>query len=326
MPCQGYIYLKRTAMIKKLLFVITGFLLLLSPAAAQEDWGLIRVCCAHLRAKPAHSSEMVTEAILGTPVRILEKENGWYRIQTPDDYESWVHPASVVLKTPGEMRDWRSSARYVYTAFQGFIYEKPQKHSAPVTDVVSGCILNATGRATKGYVPVALPDGRKGYAKKGEVAGLNRWAAQSPDIDRMEAFARRMMGSTYLWGGTSVKGTDCSGFTRIIYFTSGILLMRDASQQAKTGEPVPAGDHKNYRKGDLLFFGKDAGHVDHVGMYLNDGMFIHSSGLVHVSSLDKDSPFYHPANLVCVRRILSRPGTPGITRIKDHPWYIENKL
>lgn len=311
---------------KRLFLILTGILFLILPTAAQEEWGLVRVCCAHLRAKPAHSSEMVTEAIMGTPVKILEKENGWFRIQTPDEYISWVHPASVTLLTTEKMHGWRHSARYVYTAFQGFIYEKPSKSSEPVSDIVSGCILSADGRATKGYLPVTLPDGRKGFAKKSELTVLNRWATRSPDIGYMESFSRRMMGSTYLWGGTSVKGTDCSGFTRIIYFTSGILLRRDASQQARTGEELPADDWKNCETGDLLFFGNDAGRIDHVGMYLKDGMFIHSSGRVHISSLDKGSPLYHDARLVCIRRMLSRTGTPGITRIGDHPWYFENKL
>lgn len=284
-------------------------------------WGQISLCCAHLRAKPSHASELSTEALMGTPVKILGKEGEWYHILTPDEYESWVHPASLSLKSSQEMKEWREAERYIYTVFQGFIYETPERDALPVSDIVAGCILTAGEQVRGKYIAVTLPDGRKGYVKKEEVQRLREWAGTSADVKKMVAFARQMTGSTYLWGGTSVKGTDCSGFTRIIYYSAGILLMRDASQQARTGEQLKPEEWQTCKTGDLLFFGNDAGRVNHVAFYLGNGEFIHSSGRVRINSLDKNSRLFMSLDLVGISHILSRVGTPGITLIKEHPWY-----
>ena len=53
----------------------------------EKTRGIVTVCCAHLRSEPRHSAEMVSQAILGTPLLILEEQKGWYRVQTPDNYQ-----------------------------------------------------------------------------------------------------------------------------------------------------------------------------------------------------------------------------------------------
>ena len=99
------------------------------------------------------------------------------------------------------------------------------------------------------------------------------------------------MGIPYLWGGSSVKGVDCSGFVQSVFFRNGIILARDASLQALHGLPVDISDGFNrLKKGDLLFFGsKENGdsHVTHVALYLGNNEYINSSGRVH----DKQSGF-----------------------------------
>jgi cell wall-associated NlpC family hydrolase len=114
------------------------------------------------------------------------------------------------------------------------------------------------------------------------------------------------MGVPYLWGGTSSKGVDCSGFTKTIYFMNGKILPRDASQQVYAGELVD--ENKNFdqlRPGDLLFFGYAATdstqeRITHVGMWIGDNQFIHSPGLearVKISSVDPESEYYDAYNL-----------------------------
>jgi cell wall-associated NlpC family hydrolase len=131
-----------------------------------------------------------------------------------------------------------------------------------------------------------------------------------------------MMGSPYLWGGASSKATDCSGFVKLVYYAQGIILARDASQQARYGDPVDFTNMDKLQPGDLLFFGSSAQRISHEGIYLGKGDFIHSSGRVHISSIDPRDPKYNVnRNNVAARRILNSMNTEGIVRVKDHPWY-----
>lgn len=283
--------------------------------------GLVTVCCASLRGDSRHAAEMMTQAILGTPLRILERKEAWLLVQTPDNYISWIPANSVSLQDEAGWNAWKEAERYVYTGHQGYVYDAPDRQAGIVSDIVAGAILQADGKAGKGFIPVRFPDGRKGFLRSDECCELARWAARPLDMKQVVQTARQMMGSTYLWGGTSVKSADCSGFVKTAYFCGGVILSRDASQQALTGEILPADRWKECQTGDLLFFGNARGKVDHVALYLHDGQYIHSSGQVKLNSLDPDAADYRPSNFLSISRIKTRIGTPGITAVKDHPWY-----
>lgn len=285
----------------------------------EKPWGLVKLSIASLRTAGKHAAEMATQAIMGTPVKILEHAGDWARVQTPDQYISYVPKNSLYQMTQDQLDAWRQSTRYVVTVYQTQLVDAP-KEGTTVSDLVLGNILEYKGKKGK-YIKLATPDGREGYVHQSEVAELSSWAQQSFDAELIKKVAFRMMGSGYLWGGTSTKLTDCSGLVKVSYFANGIILQRDASQQALTGKIIAPENWKEAELGDLLFWGTKSGRVTHVGLYLKNGEYIHCSGQVKLNSLDKESPKWLSTPFLSISRINGMIGTKGITTVKEHPWY-----
>lgn len=267
-----------------------------------KTYGIVNVSVANLRVDPDFSSEMMTQALMGMPVRVLQRD-GWYRIQTPDNYIAWVHRVGIHPVTKEELTAWNRSEKIVVTSHYGFVYSRPDMRSQTVSDVVAGNRLKWEG--TKGaFYKVAYPDGREGYISKSISMPEGKWRAslkqEAADIIRT---AHTLMGVPYLWAGTSSKGVDCSGFMRTVLFMHDIIIPRDASQQAYVGQHIDiAPDFGNLQPGDLVFFGRRATaerkeRVVHVGMYIGNKRFIHSQGDVRISSFDPGDELFDEYNL-----------------------------
>lgn len=293
-----------------------------------KNWGLINLSVANLRAHPQHSAELVSQTIMGTPVRVLKEENSWYLVQTPDKYIAWVDSVAVCLKSKDEMDEWRNSERIIFLLSFG-LAKAPVKNEV-VTDLVAGSILELDN-SDMGNYRLNLPDGRLIEVEKIKCELFNDWKQkQISTTSILTQTARLFMGRPYLWGGTSAKGVDCSGFVKSVYFMNGIILARDASLQFLHGDPIlPEEGFLKLTEGDLVFFGRTEAEkkpmkVTHVGMYMNKGEYIHSSGRVRINSFDPKAENYNDYRSVAWlggRRILSRIGESGIIRVSEHPWY-----
>lgn len=275
-------------------------------------WAIVNVSVCNLRAEGDFSSEMMTQALMGMPVRVLERD-GWYRVQTPDRYIAWVHRVGIHPVTRKELEAWNRAEKVVVTAHYGFVYSCPDVKSQTVSDVVAGNRFRYEGR--KGaFFAVSYPDGRKGYLPRSMAQTETEWRkGLKQDAASIIATAKTLMGVPYLWAGTSSKGVDCSGFMRTTLFLHDIIIPRDASQQAYKGEHIDiASDFSNLQPGDLIFFGRKATperkeRVVHVGMYIGQGRFIHSQGDVRISSfLPNDELFdaYNLGRLLFATRVL----------------------
>ncbi len=299
--------------------------IVLLPEASLGDktWALTTLSVASMRTQPDHAAEMATQSLMGTPMKVLESCDGWYRVQTPDLYIGWMEGKGLVLFTAPEMERWKQSNRFVFNRISGNAFDSPDSKGMPVCDLVQSDIFEMEGEV-KGYLKIRIPDGRTGYVRKKDCLSWNEWINCKPSVQSIISFARQLLGVPYLWGGTSSKNVDCSGFTKTSYFTQGVILARDASQQVKYGDRLVYQDKELLQPGDLLFFGHIPQRITHVGMYLGNGKYIHASGLVRINSLDPNDPAFSEAllkNLRSSSRILNSLNTEGITLVKDHPWY-----
>src|SRR5690606_24908815 len=221
--------------------------------------------------------------------------------------------------------------KLMYRIDFGFCYANPQMSGPIVSDLVAGDILRKTGVQGK-FTSLLLPDGREAYVPTDETQSLESLSGKGvPDWEAIRNTAFQFMGRPYLWGGTSGKGVDCSGFTKMVYYLNGLELPRDASQQIRSGVDVPLDDElSSLEHGDLSFIGykpdgSTTNRITHVGIHLGNGRMIHSSQRVQVESLQPDDPDFsrnRRETLVAAKRMIV-DGSPaqGVNPIIHDPVY-----
>ena len=299
----------------------------------EKTYGVINVSVADVRMGASYAAEMGTQLLLGAPVQVLQHDD-WWRIKTAEGYVAWTTGGSFVRMTKDDFNKWITAKKIIFTDDYGFGYENPDEKKQRVSDLAFGNMLKLEADNGRFY-KVSYPDGRIAYVLKSQSKPYEEWltSIKLTEESILEK-ALTLKGIPYTWGGTSVKGMDCSGFTKTVMLMHGIILMRDASQQVKTGIPVDISNgYENLRPGDLMFFGKKAQdgkkeRIRHVAFYKGDKEFIHASGYIRINSLDSTKANYDELNtreFVRASRVIGAVDTKGIWRINNSPLYKEQK-
>lgn len=296
-----------------------------------HHWGIIPLSAIYIRKEPSFRAEIVTQALLGTPVKILDKKNGWLLIQTPDRYIGWTNTTIEPISRK-QLDQANSTPKAIVICHHAQLYTRPSRKSAPIMEVIMGNILTLQSPANgRRFATVSLPDGTTAYIATQHIRPLTRWwQSVSLTGQSIVELGQQFIGLPYLWGGTSARGMDCSGFTKTLFFMHGLILPRDASQQFYCGTPVDTtnGWH-NLQQGDLLFFGTrseqqpETLRITHVALSMGGARFIHASGKVKINSLnptDTDYDTYNTPRLLGVRRIIGAAPV-GLWHITEHEWY-----
>jgi len=309
--------------------IVDEISLLPDSTVGEKPYALVNVSAANFRATPRYSSELVTQALLGTPLKILKKQGSWHLVQTPDRYISWAPSGGIFPVTETELQNWRQTERVIFTGSFAQIFDT-ERMEDPVSDVTMGGILELLEQRWN-YVKVRFPDGREGYTAPQNWVSFSEFRETiRPDSASVENSAQKLKGHPYLWGGTSALAMDCSGFTKMIYFMHGIILARDASLQVRHGQSVNPGDSlENLQPGDLLFFGQKANEaqperITHVAISKGKTEYIHAAGKVEENSFDPQSEIYseyRKNTFINAQRVIGSEGTEGIWWVKEHPWY-----
>lgn len=303
--------------------ILDSVLVLPDPKLGEKTYGIIPLSVGNMRSKPGSAEELGTQVLMGMVVRVLKKQRGYYYVQSHDKYLGWIDGAEIHLVTQGEADAWSAAPKVIATTVYATVREQPSARSLPVSDLVAACMMKRLGDRGQ-WISVELPDGRKGFVERSAVQDYQTWK-QSRKLTGANIVrdAKALLGIPYLWGGTSTKGMDCSGYTKTVYRLNGLELNRDANQQATMGTPVLyTDDMRNFQTGDLLFFGQKAAvekseRITHVGIYLERKQFIHSSGRVQLGSFDPASPYFEGRLLerfVRARRVIPQMEVPEVTK------------
>ncbi len=294
--------------------VIDSVVLLPETSLGDSIYGIVDVSVGNIYHAPTYQSELVSQLLLGHTVKILKKHHGWLFVQSPDRYLGWAQPATILRVDSSQLAAYKSRQKLIVTSIYSTLYSAPGEKGATISDAVMADLLMPLGKVRASF-KVQLPDGRTGYIAAKDVEYRDKYLAEhKPSAEGIEQIALKMVGFPYLWGGTSTKGVDCSGFTKTVFRMNGIRLPRDASQQVHVGQNIaPGPNFENLKKGDLLFFGKKAEKgkpekIVHVAIYLGRGYFIQSADRVQINGLlNSDTAFdkYELGRFVRAKRILS---------------------
>ena len=229
---------------------------------------------------PREDADVVSQALLGARLIEVERREGWVRVKGDDDYPGWAQLAVLRELAGAEQYPSEPSRSIEVEALGANVYLEPDvtKH-APLLMAPYGARLERLNRGKDDarWLEVRLPDQRQAWVQWGDV----RSDAKPLSIEASLALAKRFLGITYTWGGNSTQGFDCSGFTQAIVRRRGKIMPRDANIQAEWTGLSSVASRAELQPGDLLFFGKDAAHITHTGMYLGQGTFIHDTPKDH---------------------------------------------
>lgn len=274
------------------------------PELGADTLAVINVSVGNLRRNPSVAAELVDQVIWGDVLKILKKKNNrWYFVQTDYGYLGWITGYSIEQKLADS--EWFTNPMAKVIALNSFIYSEPDTESELICDVVINSKINVIENSSK-WTNVRLPDGRDGYIPNIDIELITN-EFKEISIDELINTAKSMLGIPYLWGGSSSKMNDCSGFTQIVFLANGIMLPRDARQQSLIGATVKYDStFQNVMSGDLLFFGSD-NNITHVGISLGGYEFIHQDGFVMINSFNENAENYseHRKNrLQIIKRII----------------------
>jgi cell wall-associated NlpC family hydrolase len=231
---------------------------------------------ANMYSAPTEDADVVSQAICGVSVVLDEEKGEWVKVRTPDDYPGWMPLSSLRRYSAGDHTYAITGEVAQVASLFANIYREASvtKHQPMLTlpfevrlEVVPGA-ENDAGR----WIQVRLPDERTGWIQRGDIDSDPKHLSASEAIE----FAQRFLGLTYLWGGTSTFGFDCSGFTQMLVRRRGTVMPRDADLQAAWKGVMPVKPNR-LRPGDLLFFGSSPQKITHTGMYIGHGKFIHDT-------------------------------------------------
>lgn len=224
-----------------------------------QSLGFCLVSVAPIRKDPSDASEIVSQLLFGEPIEVLIFGEPWVKIRTiHDGYEGYVDIKQLLPLTNKEFKKW----------LKEFNFQAEKTH---IIETPWGKQLTSMGSFI----------GKESFFKIGPF----EFCHEISKIEKtLTEISKDLLNTPYLWGGKSVFGIDCSGFTQLVFRLKGVNLPRDAYQQEDCGHSI---DFEDIAIGDIAFFSNAQGKIIHVGIVIEKKKIIHASGRVRIDNLLK---------------------------------------
>lgn len=232
-----------------------------------KKFAICHLSVAPLRLEPSDRSEIISQALFGESFEIIEEQVKWTKVRCMwDDYEAFIDVKQyIVVDERTAKLSLQSKLNY-----------------SPIANIR---INNNTQYLSIGSV-----------LNNNLVDSLNiefdekdwKSVAENKSLSITE-FSKLWLKTPYLWGGRSIFGIDCSGFTQNVFKYFGCSISRDAYQQAEVGEVVNFIEQA--KPGDVAFFDNDEQKIIHVGIIIDEQKIIHASGEVRIDKIDHQGIF-----------------------------------
>jgi hypothetical protein len=216
-----------------------------------------------IRKEAKDSSEMVSQLLFGEPVKVIQLIDSWVEIETIfDHYNGFVDFKHLLAISEIALNTWLNEFKFQHTAINTI--ETPWGNQL----ISCGSFIGKDSVFTIGNYSFEI---------NSPLNEVSKYTIED-----------QFLNTPYLWGGKSIFGIDCSGFTQVLFRLKGINLPRDAYQQFELGQNIAFNDHQI---NDLVFFKNKLDKIIHVGLVIGQNKILHASGMVRMDTFDEKGIF-----------------------------------
>ena len=233
------------------------------------EYGICKLSLVPVRSEPSDKSEQTTQLVFGECYQLIGHQEKWVQVQIVNDkYIGWIDRKQHFKIESGYFDEWQ---RQVHPRSIDLVQTVSSADFR--TPVLLGSFLPF-------FDGISIRVGEEKLLYHGRASNT----ALPLKISFLTKIALSYLRAPYLWGGKSIFGIDCSGYTQQVYGVCGYALPRDAWQQVTVGEEVHFASQA--QPGDLAFFDNADGRIVHVGIVLENQQIIHAHGEVRIDQLD----------------------------------------
>ncbi|MBN2479494.1 MAG: C40 family peptidase [Parachlamydiales bacterium] len=218
-------------------------------------------------------SDINTQAIYGTPIKILKKKNNWFFVIASNKYQGWVEKTNIIsIMNVYPQHTKRAKVKSLWTHV--YYIEDTEPYPPIITLPFESEIevISPKDKFSNRWIKVRLIDGKIGFVQSRDLDFEYKILSIEEAID----LGKNFLNIPYYWGGNSSFGYDCSAFVQMLYRQMGVNIFRNTSDQINDPNLEEVKSLKDLQKGDLVFFSSDMISVTHVAMYIGDKTVIHS--------------------------------------------------